>query len=91
MTETILCPQCEVVEMEFQQRLKNGKTKEGSYRRRKFKCPVCGISEVVYASGGRYIEPYQREVENRLSNDRTKKERNRKIVSEHFNYKHLKI
>lgn len=91
MTESILCPQCEVVEMEFQERLKNGKTKEGHYRRRRFKCPVCGMTEVVYASGGRDIEPYQRAEEERLSNERNVQERKRSIVRDHFNYKTSKL
>lgn len=50
--EPLSCPQC-TAEMEFVERLKNGKTKEGFYRRRKFRCSICLHEEIIYADGAK--------------------------------------
>ncbi len=52
MTEVFYCEQCGE-EMKLQKRLSNGKTKGGTYRRRRFECSsmACDHTEVIYASG----------------------------------------
>lgn len=60
--EPVECPSCHNY-MTFKERLKNGRSKAGKYRRRKFICDDCGHEDIVYADGFRDIEPYKKEDE----------------------------
>ncbi len=39
--------------MKFHQRLNNGKSKQGIYRKRRFKCEDCDYTELIFADGAR--------------------------------------
>lgn len=44
------CPSCGNP-MRFLQRLKNGNSKNGSYRRRRYRCDACDVEETIHADG----------------------------------------
>lgn len=73
------CPQCNCY-MTFKERLKNGKSKEGHYRRRRFECVECGFTEIIHAEGNKDVLPFVRK--SRELNDHVKREKlNRKKIS----------
>jgi len=56
--DSFICLSCEGI-MELNEKLPNGKGKAKNgkyiyeYRRRRFKCPDCGYSELIFSSGDR--------------------------------------
>lgn len=46
--------------MTFKERIKNGRTQDGTYRRRRFECKECGHNEIIHADGGRDVEPFRK-------------------------------
>jgi hypothetical protein len=56
--EPLVCPSCQCY-MVLDERLKNGKSKVGVYRRRKFKCLECGHTDLIHADGGKDVQPFR--------------------------------
>lgn len=48
-----MTPKCDSCNepMELDKRLQNGKSKDGNYRRRRYKCSICDIYYTMYKNG----------------------------------------
>jgi len=60
--EPLVCCSCSGY-MKLDKDLENCKGKGTNYRRRRFKCEVCGFEEVIFADGNRDVTLYVREEE----------------------------
>lgn len=46
-------------DMVLEKRLKNGRSKEGIHRKRRFKCTVCDYSELIHANGAKDVTAFE--------------------------------